>query len=109
VSGTKTVVSGRKVPAMRIFAVRDPVVIGRALGIDIASYAIFEVERLPGEAREGILPRGATADEIVARIPNNHFAYALTWFGLAATLIGVYLALVFHLRRERLSSPAPRL
>jgi len=25
-------------------------------------------------------------------IPNNHLGYALTWFGLAATLLGVYLA-----------------
>ena len=25
-------------------------------------------------------------------IPNNHLSYALTWFGLAAALLGVYLA-----------------
>ena len=34
-------------------------------------------------------------------IPNNHFAYALTWFGLAAGLAGVYFAMLF--RRPRLS------
>ena len=28
-------------------------------------------------------------------IPNNHLGYALTWFGLAAALLGVYLALMF--------------
>lgn len=27
-------------------------------------------------------------------LPNRHFEYALTWWGLAATLIGVYLAFV---------------
>jgi surfeit locus 1 family protein len=34
-----------------------------------------------------------------AEIPNNHFQYALTWFGLAGALAGVYLAaLVKRLR-----------
>ncbi len=28
-------------------------------------------------------------------IPNNHFQYALTWFGLAGALAGVYLAALF--------------
>jgi len=36
-------------------------------------------------------------------IPNNHLGYALTWFGLAAGLIGVYLASLL-----RPSRPLPR-
>jgi surfeit locus 1 family protein len=28
-------------------------------------------------------------------LPNRHLEYAMTWFGLAATLIGVYIAFVF--------------
>lgn len=31
-------------------------------------------------------------------IPNNHFAYALTWYGLAAALLGVYAAMLFRKR-----------
>jgi surfeit locus 1 family protein len=31
-------------------------------------------------------------------IPNNHFAYALTWYGLAAALLGVYAAMLFRRR-----------
>ena len=27
-------------------------------------------------------------------IPNNHLSYAITWFGLAAALVGVYAALL---------------
>jgi len=32
-------------------------------------------------------------------IPNNHFEYALTWFGLAGALAGVYLAALFKTLR----------
>ena len=35
-----------------------------------------------------------------AAFSNNHLGYALTWFGLAAALIGVYVALL----RRRLRS-----
>jgi surfeit locus 1 family protein len=35
-----------------------------------------------------------------AEIPNRHLEYALTWFALAATLAGVYLAVVLRRRRE---------
>ena len=31
---------------------------------------------------------------------NNHLQYALTWFGLAATLIGVFGAYVWQSRRK---------
>ena len=36
---------------------------------------------------------------VPTNIPNNHLGYALTWFGLAAGLVGVYVA---NLRRGRL-------
>jgi surfeit locus 1 family protein len=32
-------------------------------------------------------------------IPNRHFEYALTWFGLAAALAGVYAAALFKRMR----------
>lgn len=34
-----------------------------------------------------------------AEIPNRHLEYALTWFGLAAALIGVYAALLWKRRK----------
>jgi surfeit locus 1 family protein len=40
-----------------------------------------------GEPRPAPLP---------ANIPNNHLGYAITWFGLAAALAGVYLATLFR-------------
>ena len=35
---------------------------------------------------------------VPADIPNNHLAYALTWYGLAAALLGVYAAMLFRRR-----------
>ena len=36
--------------------------------------------------------RGPRPAAIPTDIPNNHLGYALTWFGLAAGLVGVYIA-----------------
>lgn len=33
-------------------------------------------------------------------LPNNHLGYAITWFGLAATLIGVYIAFALKTARN---------
>jgi surfeit locus 1 family protein len=40
-------------------------------------------------APPGGLPRGGVTR---LQLPNRHLEYALTWYGLAATLIGVYSA-----------------
>ena len=37
---------------------------------------------------------------VPAHIPNRHLEYALTWFGLAASLIGVYAAMLLRRRRN---------
>lgn len=44
-----------------------------------------------------VLPIGA---EVTIDIPNNHWNYALTWYGLALGLIGVYIA--WHHQNGRL-------
>jgi surfeit locus 1 family protein len=33
-------------------------------------------------------------------IPNNHLSYAITWYGLAAALLGVYAAMLFRRRTQ---------
>ncbi len=43
------------------------------------------------------LPRPAP---LTVRLRNDHFGYALTWFGLAGTLAGVYIAWLFSRRRR---------
>lgn len=51
--------------------------------------AFLDAEAEP--ANPGGWPRGGTTN---LDIPNRHLEYALTWYGLAATLIGVYIAFV---------------
>jgi len=53
----------------------------------------IEAEPKPGtvEGSEWPLPGGS---KVV--LSNRHFEYALTWYGLALTLIGVYAAFVWH-------------
>lgn len=56
-----------------------------------ASVAPFFLEA-EASAVEGPGPRGGATR---LEIPNNHFQYAMTWYGLALTLIGVYAALAW--------------
>lgn len=42
--------------------------------------------------------KALTPTPIPVDIPNSHFAYALTWYGLAAALLGVYAAMLFRKR-----------
>ncbi len=46
-------------------------------------------------------PPGVTPQALPPDIPNRHFEYALTWFGLAAALAGVYAAVLFRKVRVR--------
>jgi surfeit locus 1 family protein len=47
------------------------------------------IEADPRPEPAGGLPRGGVTR---LALPNRHLEYALTWYGLAATLVGVYLA-----------------
>lgn len=63
----------------------------------------FFIEAEPGEstvtAAEWPKP-GASK----VKIFNRHFEYALTWYGLALTLLGVYVAFVWHRLQSRRTS-----
>jgi surfeit locus 1 family protein len=79
----------------RMWYWRDIEGIGRTLVVMLRAPIVIVADQ---PANPGGLPRfaGYRLD-----IPNNHLQYALTWFGLAATLLGVYL--VYHVRNGRLS------
>ncbi len=81
--------------ARRDFHMRDANIISAALNLKAAPFMV-EAER---GADALTAPVGTDITELIARIPNNHLQYAFTWFGLAATLAGVFIAFVRAGRR----------
>ena len=73
-------------PARNQWFTRDPQAIAMADGLDRAAPFTIDADASP---IPGGLPQGG---ETVLDIPNNHLSYALTWFGLAAGLAGVFVA-----------------
>ena len=76
----------------RHFYALNPTTIGASLGV--ADVAPFTLVALGQQAR---FDRPQPA-EALPRPVNNHFQYALTWFGLAASLAGVFAAWAFRRR-----------
>ncbi|AOO80921.1 SURF1 family protein [Bosea vaviloviae] len=83
-------------PAQREFYTRDPAAIAASLGLSGGPSFYLEAER----QGDGLIPpAGVDPKELIARIPDNHLQYALTWFGLALTLLGVFAAFVLQARK----------
>ncbi len=59
--------------------------------------APFTLDAEAEPANPGEWPKGGTTE---LRLPNNHLQYVLTWYGLALTLIGVFVAFA----RQRLAA-----
>ncbi|MEA2758577.1 MAG: surfeit locus 1 family protein [Methylobacteriaceae bacterium] len=79
---------------------RDPRAIANHFGL--SRVAPFTVDAdFSGNPKA--LPRGGTT---VIAFPNSHLAYALTWFGLAATLAGVFVAWAWSRRKQEAASDA---
>ncbi|MGE3247716.1 MAG: SURF1 family protein [Beijerinckiaceae bacterium] len=77
-------------PAEKLWYTRDPLAIARAYGMERAAPFTIDAD---ANANPGGWPRGAATQ---IRIRNDHLSYALTWFGLAATLLAVYAAFVWQ-------------
>ena len=74
-------------PAHNLWFTRDPGAIAAAKGYDTKTVvAPFYVEQ-EAPAPPGGLPQPG---QFVVALPNNHLQYALTWYGLAAVLAGVF-------------------
>jgi surfeit locus 1 family protein len=81
--------------AHNLFFTRDPQAIASAKGLGpVAPFYIEQEAPVP----PGGLP---SPGKIVVNLPNNHLQYIVTWYGLAAALVGVYLTWVFGLRRRQ--------
>ncbi|RYE33737.1 MAG: SURF1 family protein [Hyphomicrobiales bacterium] len=93
---TRNSFTPQDLPAIREFYTRDPAGIAAALGQPPAPFYLEA-------AREGdglTPPAGVDVRELIERIPDNHLQYALTWFGLALTLLGVFAAWASQTRKS---------
>ena len=71
-------------PVARRFYALDPAAIADSLGIaKAAPFTLVALGRVP----PGTYPEPADA---LPRPPNNHLSYAVTWFGLAASLLVIF-------------------
>lgn len=86
-------------PATGEWFTRDPKLIAAHFNLTRAAPFTIDADALP--ASPGGLPAGGAT---VLAIPNDHLSYALTWFGLAVALAGVFAAFA----RGRLSGAAGR-
>ena len=71
-------------PQHNVWYRRDPVAIAQAKGWGAVPpfYIEQDAPQLAGAPKVG---------RLVVNLPNNHLQYAITWFGLAGALAGVYL------------------
>ena len=81
------------------FFTKDPAAIAARDGV-VAAPFIIDADATPNP---GGWPRGGTT---VLSIPNNHFSYALTWFGVALGLLGVFAS--FAWKRLHADPEEPR-
>ena len=92
----RTFVTPPDQPAAKLWYWRDLPSMARALKAGPPLPLFLALERGPQPATGCQLARAP----IPNNIPNRHFEYALTWFGLAASLIGVYAAMLLRRRRN---------
>jgi surfeit locus 1 family protein len=89
-SGTKATFTPANEPVRNIWYWRDLKAMTDGTGATVAYY----IEADTSVTSPGGWPRPGLADPIYNNLSNRHLEYALTWWALAATLIGIYLALV---------------
>jgi surfeit locus 1 family protein len=80
--------------AHNLFFLRDPAAIAAAK--NLGAVAPFFVEQ-ESPVPPGGLPQPGT---LVVALPDNHLQYAITWYGLAAALVGVFVVWARSSRRR---------
>jgi surfeit locus 1 family protein len=78
-------------PQDNLYFIRDPKVLAQQYALEVPSFFIDAFAETPA----GAWPRGGLTR---VEFPNRHLEYALTWFGLAAALLGVFA--VYSLKRS---------
>ena len=89
-------------PAHNLWFARDPIAIAAAKSI--GPVAPFYVEQ------EAPVPPGGLPQpgKLVVSLPDNHLQYAITWFGLAAVLAGVFISWAFASQDAKTPDRLPR-
>jgi surfeit locus 1 family protein len=82
-------------PGKNTWFSRDPPAIARARGLARAAPFYVEADATPNP---GNWPKGGQSR---LNLPNDHLQYALTWFGLALTLVGVFTAFAIRALKPR--------
>jgi len=77
----------------RIWYAREVEAIARADHVQLAAPVVIEADATPNP---GGWPKGG---QTVVTFRNEHLQYAITWFGLAAVVLGGWIA--FHISRGR--------
>ena len=90
----KTFVTPDNQPAQRLFYFRDIPAMAQVLGVSRPAPTFLMLEQ-PAPPPGGPSPAPLPTD-----IPNHHLEYAVTWFGLAAGLLCVYLATLWRWLRS---------
>lgn len=89
-------------PENKVWFARVPRDMAEALDLDAGKVAPYGIDLDGSFTPPSGLPQ---AGETILRFKNDHLGYALTWFGLAATLLGVFLAYaVSFIRKGRESA-----
>lgn len=78
-------------PAANRWYVRDVAAMAAALKADSPAPLVLMAETSSNPEWRALEPA-----PLPAEIPNRHLEYALTWFGLAAALVGVYAAMLWR-------------
>jgi surfeit locus 1 family protein len=89
--------AGQDVPAAGLYYTLNPGKIGAGLGLaNVAPFALVAMGPMPPPGSP--LPQPA---QNLPRPPNNHYEYALTWFGFALVLVFEFI----FFARKRLQDP----
>jgi surfeit locus 1 family protein len=91
----RTFVTPPDQPQTMLWYWRDLTSMAQALKAGPPAPLFLALERGPQPASGCRLARAA----IPQNLPNRHLEYAITWFGLAAALVGVYVASLFRKRQ----------
>jgi len=79
-------------PARNLWFARDPGAMAAAKGIGpVAPFYVEQEQPVP----PGGLPQPG---RLAVGLPNNHLQYAITWYGLAVVLVGVFAAFAYSQR-----------